>query len=131
MSGGDITEIMKLWAAKSIIDGGTGEAPFLDKKELYAAIDAISVGECPWTSFEVRYDGPIMESSPTWQRETYVIHTRDPQVVLRNLAGSAAFEGKWDYVPFEEFIAPHERRYCHLMSGHWAMKQAVCLFERS
>jgi hypothetical protein len=123
-SKGDIDTLMNLWKAQCILTGG-GEAPFEDTMDLYDQIDAIAVGDANWDSFSVRYTGPVNENSPSWMRDDYVVHMRDPRVVVANQVGSVDFNGKFDYVAFEEYTAPGQRRWSHIMSGHWAKKKSV------
>ncbi|TDL19558.1 hypothetical protein BD410DRAFT_726969 [Rickenella mellea] len=119
----DVDQLLQILAAKNIVDGG-GNAIFENNAHLEASIDAIKYGEVNWHSFSVRYNGPIAHNAPSWKRATYTVHTRCSLDVARSMAGSADFDGNFDYVPFEEYTAPDCRRYSNLMSGRWAYKQA-------
>ncbi|KAA1477476.1 hypothetical protein DENSPDRAFT_587684 [Dentipellis sp. KUC8613] len=122
-SAGDIDHLLKVFAAKAMLDGGGGGL-FKDHNELYAAIDSIQHGDIPWKTFKVRYCGPVTLQSPSWQRTTYIIHARDARAVAEQMIGDPDFDGKWDYIPFEEYTGPEERRWCNVMSGQWAMNKA-------
>ncbi len=98
---------------------------YKEHKALLDAIDAIKYGEANWKTFNVRYRGPLTPDSPAWQRETFTIHARDTLTVAEILASCPDFDGKFDYVPYEEYLSHDCRRVSNLMSGQWAWKQAV------
>lgn len=120
----DINQLLRIWAAKNVLEDG-GTVPYENFHQLYDTIDAIPYGDTPWHSFRVRYSGPVTPDSPAWQQQTYVIHTRNAEAAIRMMAASDDFEGKFDYVAYEEYVGPNNRRWSNLMSGRWAYKQSV------
>ncbi|KAH9937976.1 hypothetical protein B0H21DRAFT_698721 [Amylocystis lapponica] len=128
ISKGDVDQLLRIWAAKNTIDGG-GEPIFEDCDDLHSTIDSIEYGEASWESFSVRYSGPITAESASWKHETYVVHTRHSLRAVQHMVGSADFDGKFDYVPFEEYTGPNQRRWSNLMSGRWAYKKADTISE--
>lgn len=122
---GEIDEHLNVWAARNILNGGGGSPPFSHAGEMYDTIDAIKDGNAPWHSFAVHYSGPLTADSPTWKRITYTVHCRNSLTVAENIIGSADFHNKFDYTAFEEYTAPHKRRWSNVMSGQWAMEQSV------
>ncbi|KAI0064201.1 hypothetical protein BV25DRAFT_1914428 [Artomyces pyxidatus] len=121
-SKGDIDHLLKIWAAKKVLDGDEGEF-FHDYSELLKMIDAVSVGVASWETFKIKYSGPITAESPSWHHEEYIVHTRNIRTVLHNMASSPDFNGKWETRPYQEF-ANGARRFSNLMSGNWAFRQA-------
>ncbi|KIJ12261.1 hypothetical protein PAXINDRAFT_14883 [Paxillus involutus ATCC 200175] len=119
----EVDSLLKILAARSLLDGSGAEPPFCNSHDLKATIDDIPYGETPWSSFRVRYTGNSMQTPP-WKQETYVVHTRDSHAAVVNMARSADFDGKFDYVPFKEYTTRDQRRWLNLMSGDWAYKQA-------
>lgn len=93
--------------------------------DMFETIDAIPYGDVAWTTFQLKYNGPITPHTPAWKLKTYTIYTRNALHVVESIAGSADFDGRWDYVPYEEFSAPGCRRFTNVMSGTWAFKKAV------
>ncbi|KAI0349050.1 hypothetical protein OH77DRAFT_1499678 [Trametes cingulata] len=132
-SQGDIDHLLRILAARDALHGHADTSPiFEDTRDLYGTIDAITYGDLPWTSFAIRYTGPVDADSPAWKRQTYVIHTRNPMAVSEAMAASADFNGNWDYVLFEEYVPGADgetRRVCNLMSGQWAHLKADKLAE--
>lgn len=124
-SAGNIDTLLEIWAAQALLAGGTG--PFDSAEDLYSTIDSIRLGSASWESFTVRYTGPLTAKSAPWKRATYEVHTRNALEVVEDQVGSADFVDKFDYIPFEEYTEPGQRRWSNLMSGHWAKKKSVCL----
>jgi hypothetical protein len=115
-------------AAQLISSGAVGaNQSFESVADMEARIDEIREGAAPWYTYAFRYNGPVDESSKDWKHETYLLHTRDALDVAKNIAGNTDFNGKWDYVPYEEYTSPRNRRFCHPLSGRKAWKDAVRL----
>ena len=100
---------------------------YRNNDEMYKTIDAIQHGEAPWTVFHLKYTGPVTPETPAWKLKTYVVYTRNPLRVAEMIAGNPDFNGRWDYIPYEEYTSPTCRRFSNLMSGRWAYKQSVSL----
>ena len=123
MSGGDIDTLMKLWSES----GAT--APFQNHGDLYDRIDASTVGEAPWDSFSVSYDGPPVEpghETPDWMLQEYEAWFRDPVQLIRNLVANPDFADEFDYTPYHEYDHQGTHRFQDFMSGDWAWREAVC-----
>ncbi|KIJ58889.1 hypothetical protein HYDPIDRAFT_177978 [Hydnomerulius pinastri MD-312] len=103
----EVDSLLKILAVHAVLEGSSAEPMFRDSRDLEATIDDIPYGKTPWSSFQ-----------------TYTVHTRDSHAAVLNMAGSADFDGKFDYVPFEEYTAQDRCQWSNLMSGHWAYKQA-------
>lgn len=124
LSGGDIDELMEIWAAHSVLNDG-GDPPFLNKNDLYATIDNIQKGDAPWEAFSLQYNGPLADDSPSWKRATYRVFCRNARTVAHNMLSSPDFDGRFDYSPFQEYLATGSRRYSNVMSGDWAYRKSV------
>ncbi|KAI0349013.1 hypothetical protein OH77DRAFT_1499682 [Trametes cingulata] len=124
----DINHLLRIIAARDALHGHEDTPPFFDDAaELLEKIDRVPYGDIPWQSFAVCYTGPVDANSPAWKQQEYVIHTRNTLHVAEAMAGSADFRGKFDTVPYEEYVEASEgptRRVCNLMSGQWAFTQA-------
>ena len=55
MSGGDINILLELWAASLLKHND--ELAFANHKDIYDTIDMTPLGDIPWQSFSVRYNG--------------------------------------------------------------------------
>ncbi|KAF7971987.1 hypothetical protein HWV62_19335 [Athelia sp. TMB] len=103
MSAGNIDKLFKIWQNHS--DNTGGEAPFTNHKDLYATIDATTVGEVPWQSFKLKYCGPLPDEGaevPAWMLDEHEVWFRDPHQLLRNLLANTDFDGEFDYAPFQD-----------------------------
>jgi Plavaka transposase len=121
MSGGQIDELMDLWAAKG------RDPPFANHKDIYDTIDSTPLGDAPWKSFSVSYAGPMPdEDIPLWMLDEFEVWHRDPRVVIQHQLANPDFVDGIHYAPYQEFGADGERRWQDLMSANWPWKQAVC-----
>ncbi|KAJ3475333.1 hypothetical protein NLI96_g11907 [Meripilus lineatus] len=92
--------------------------------DVLADIDAIPHGDLPWTSFNVRYNGPVDADSPSWMHETYTVHARDTFAVQQQFLANQDFANGFDYTPYEAYTHDGNRTWSNLLSGRWAWKQA-------
>ena len=80
MSGREINDLLQIWAA-SLPDGN--QPPFTSKEDLYNTIDAINLGDAPWESFNVSFNGDIGDNDDTpWKRKEYTVWMQDARVVI-------------------------------------------------
>ena len=135
MSQARIDELFRIIAALCIKfgqDDSDDNMFFANHEALYEAIDVITVGDAPWMSFTVRYNGDRPETSvPRWIDQEFDVWTRDPLTVVHNFLKNQDFNGEWDYVPYRDFVQVsgsihRERKYKDFMSTNWAWKQCVC-----
>ncbi|KAF8801821.1 hypothetical protein BYT27DRAFT_7309117 [Phlegmacium glaucopus] len=122
MSAGNINELLQIWAS-TLPDNE--DPPFINKQHLYSTIDEIELGDAPWHSFSVSFNGEVTEDNTTpWKHATYDVWYRDPQVVLKNQLKNPDFAKEMDFAPKEVRDENDKRRYCDFMSGDWAWRQA-------
>lgn len=79
MPANQINDLMQIWA-RSLPPGC--DPPFADAQDLYHTIDATEVGNIPWESFTVSYNGEVDEDDvdAPWKLKNmmcgFMIHTR-------------------------------------------------------
>ncbi|KAF8808259.1 hypothetical protein BYT27DRAFT_7232691 [Phlegmacium glaucopus] len=101
------------------------DPPFINKQHLYDTIDKIELGDAPWHSFSVSFNGEVIEGDTTpWKHATYDVWYWDPQVVLKNQLKNPDFGKEMDFAPKEVRDENDKQRYCDFMSGDWAWRQA-------
>lgn len=123
MSAGDIDHLLTLWAATLAPHGDT--APFLNHREMYQKIDATLMGDVPWESFSVSYQGgPVDGPRPSWMDVEHVVWFRDPRMLVKNLIANPDFSGEFDFVPYHEYNQG-QHIFGDFMSGNWAWRKAV------
>ncbi|TFY56536.1 hypothetical protein EVJ58_g7581 [Rhodofomes roseus] len=125
MSQRDINTLMDLWAA-SLVEYG-GQPPFANSANLLDTIDAIALGDAPWSKIELSYQGPQPEGDvPSWMTETYVIWKRDTRTVVHSLIDCEDYngDGEFNLVPYQEVNGQGGRRLTNVLSGNWAWRQA-------
>jgi hypothetical protein len=125
VSAGLINNLLELWAADKVAGQEAGDTFFKDANDVHAHIDAIREGQCPWYTYAFKYDGPIDAQSKAWKHDIWLLHTRHALDVAALIAGNTDFDTKWDYVPYEEFTSPDNRRFCNSFSGRKAWRDAV------
>ena len=124
MSAGNIDFIFLLWAASLAPHGD--QPPFSNARSMYKTIDATPLGDVPWESFTLQYNGTQpTENVPSWMTAEHDIWFRDPRVLVHNILSNATFESGFDYAPFQERAADGTHRFCDFMSGNWAWMQVV------
>ena len=126
MSQKNVNRLLDLWRS-SLLDAGVNQrGPFANRKQLYATIDQIKVGDAPWHSFSVRYNGEKPEGNvPKWMTDDYPVYYRDPDHCVDIMCDNPDFHGQFDYIPFKEFDANGGRIFSNNMSGNHASEQAV------
>jgi hypothetical protein len=126
MSAGDINYILSLSTASLAAHNDT--PPFSTSAHMYNTIDSTPLGDIPWQSFSLQYDGtrPAGEV-PSWMDADYDVWFRDPHTLVLNLLSNPDFKLKFDYAPFQEHTADGVHRFRDFMSGNWVWKQAVRL----
>jgi hypothetical protein len=127
MSAGDIDTLLELWATTLLASDRT--PPFNNHRDLYSTIDSARVGDVPWKSFSVRYDGQLPEKPPSWMVTDFEVWYRDPREVINNMLANTDFVNEMDTTPFREYNSDGRRCYHNFMSGDWAWKQAVSGFQ--
>jgi hypothetical protein len=124
MSAGDIDFILSLWAASLAIHGD--EPPFSNARCMYKAIDSTPLGDVPWESFTLQYNGTQpTENVPSWMTAEHDIWFRNPCSLVHNILSNPGFESGFDYAPYQERTADGVHRFGDFMSANWAWKQAV------
>ena len=131
MSGPNINILMELWAAYSALRdpqdmSSLNLSPFPEHRDMYSTIDAIPIGGVPWQSVTLSFNGSIPENDPpSWMIAGHTIWFRDPRLLFKKMLENPDFQDFFDYAPYRQYDAHHQRRYENFMSGDWAWKQAV------
>ena len=129
MSAGDINIITGLWAASLVAHNDS--PPFKNAKAMYNTIDSTPLGDTPWQSFTLNFNGTPPENpgsndeSPPWMTADYDIWFRDPHLLIQEMIANPEFKGQFDFTPYQEYSTDGQHRFQDFMSGDWAWKQAV------
>jgi Plavaka transposase len=124
MSGGDANFIFDVWAASLAAHNGT--PPFANHTEMYETIDSTPIGDVPWESFALEYNGVQPDNDiPSWMTKEYDAWFRNPRDLVHNIISNPDFDEKFDYRPLQEYTADGVHRFQNVMSGDWCWKQAV------
>ena len=125
----DIDHLLQIVRAKNIIDGleqqdNSGLFPGLSA-ELERTLDDIPFGSLPWSSFQVRWSGPLTPTSPSWKRQTYIVHRRDPLATFENTLRNTEYKRTFDPAAYREYTHDGKRIFSNFMSGLFAWKESV------
>ena len=128
MPGTQVDILSNLWAASG--DNGT-EPPFSSHNDLYETINAIKLGDLPWTCFTVKYNSLLLagEEAPTWMMTEHEVWCHDVCLLMCGQLANPDFDGKIDYSPLQRFGPTGKREWSNVMTGNWAWKQAVSDFD--
>jgi hypothetical protein len=126
MSAGDINCLLTIWAASLAVHND--KPPFANTAHMYNTIDSTPLGDIPWESFSLQYNGIQPEDDiPSWMEADYDVWFRDPRTLVHNILSNPDFKSDFDLAPLQERTADGTHRFCDFMSGNWAWKQAVSL----
>ena len=122
-------DLLKLWWAEKSSQGTPTlpedqDPPFVSKKHLYDTIDAIEVGDTPWNSFSVSFNGEIPEGNKTpWKHAQFDVWYRDPRLVLHNQVANVDFSTEIDFAAKEVTDENDTRRYTGCLAiGHGSIQ---------
>lgn len=122
-----IDELMSLWAAT--LNQHNDSPPFTNHVNMLKIIDSSTLGNVPWQSFMVSYQGQKPDREvPEWMNTEFVVWYRDPREVIKQMLNNPDFDGEFDYAAYREYGSDDQRKYKDFMSGDWAWRQSVCSF---
>ena len=129
MLAGDINIITGLWAAS--LSPHHDSPPFANAKAMYDTINSTPLGDIPWQSFTLDYNGPPpntlepnSENLP-WTTANYDILFHNACLLVQEMIANPNFAGGFDFTPYQEYSADGQHCFQNFMSGDWAWKQAV------
>ena len=119
-----INRLLSLWSATLVPHGDA--APIVNHADLHTTIDAIDLGDVPWESYTIQYNGVRPENGPVpeWMTTEYQFWYRDPQKVIHRIFANPNLADFIDCTPYQEF-KNGECQYGDFMSGNWAWEQCV------
>ncbi|KAN0133004.1 hypothetical protein V8E53_009177 [Lactarius tabidus] len=93
---------------------------------MYKTIDKTPLGDIPWSSFTLKYNGARpSDNVPEWMNASFEVCYCDPRAVIHGILGHPGFKDDMDYVLYHEYDSKTERRHWQdFMSGDWAWMQA-------
>ncbi|KAF8227159.1 hypothetical protein L208DRAFT_1298111, partial [Tricholoma matsutake] len=119
MPGSHISDLMQIWATMLSNDH---DPLFFSKDDLYNTIDSTQVGNIPWQSFTVSYNGELGDGDVApWKVASYDVWYRDPRDVLKSQLSNPDFAKEMDFAPKEIRDAKTSCRWFqNFMSGCWS-----------
>lgn len=100
--------------------------PFVNHQDLQNAIDSIPMGEVPWETFSISYEGPKPAGNiPPWMEQEYTFWYRCPRQLLINQLSDRSFAKEMDWASKRVYRRGLKREYKDFMSGDWAWQEAV------
>jgi len=130
MSASDIDTLLNLWGASTATQGGV--PPFQNHQDLYDTIDSTPLGNTPWESFSLCFNGYQPEGQvSSWMDTDYNFWFHNPCQLVHNIISNPDFKDGFDYAPYQEHDINGSHHYHNLMSANWAWQQAVHSFKTS
>ena len=124
MSGGNINVLLDIWASTLAPHGA--EPPFHNHNDLYNTINSTPLGDIPWKSFSVKYDGAVPDGERVfWMDTEYEAWFQDPWQPVASMLSNPDFMDEIDFTPFHEYDKEGNHCFHNFMSGDWVWKQAV------
>ncbi|KAG2106772.1 uncharacterized protein F5147DRAFT_746201 [Suillus discolor] len=123
MSAKQIDTLLDLWVATLIKHNDA--PPFANHKDMYATIDATPLGDTPWKSFTMCYNGVRPEQDiPPWMDGKYDVWYRDPLQMVRSMLANSELDGGIEFSPYRDYTTENKRYWKNFMSADWAWNQA-------
>lgn len=119
-----VNELLQVFAAHTLSKGGS--PPLSSNQEMLDIIDSITIGDVPWQSFSLSYNGDRPDQNPpAWMDQTHDCWFRDPRKLLHKMLERADFEHEFDHAAYQEFDQNGHRRYKDFYSGNWVWEPSV------
>lgn len=119
-----IDKLMEIWA--STLHKSDLSPPFANHADMLKHIDSSALGDVPWCSFTVSYQGKKPDRDvPEWMNTPYTVWYRDPHDTIKHMLDNPDFDQEFDYVAYREYGEDDKRKYKDFMSGDWAWRQSV------
>ncbi|KAG1846295.1 hypothetical protein F4604DRAFT_1884183 [Suillus subluteus] len=117
-----IDTLLDLWAASLIKHNDA--PPFTGHRDLYNTINVTPLGDVPWETFSMSYNGAKpLHDIPPWMDVTYDVWFQDPRLLLHDILGNPDFNGEMEYVPYQDYTVEDKRCFKNFFSGDWAWSQ--------
>jgi hypothetical protein len=126
MSAPNINTLLDLWATTLLKHR---DAPlFANASNLYNTIDLTPLGDAPWQSFSLTYNGELPDGPiPPWMTSDYDVWFQNPHIVIKNMIGNPSYINHFNVAPVCKFDSNGDQKYQHFMFGDWAWDKAVHL----
>ena len=124
MSVRNIDVLLDLWATTLLKHDDM--PPFANHTDLFNTIDSTPLGDIPWQTFCITYNGEIPDGAPSWMTSTFDVWFRDPCLVVKNMIDNPDYSNHFDSAPTRTFDSKGHRQYQDFMTGDWVWEEAVC-----
>ncbi|KAF9228086.1 hypothetical protein BS17DRAFT_849752 [Gyrodon lividus] len=96
LSAGKTDKLLHIWGLTLAVHGD--KLPFSDHQDLYDTIDVTPVGDIPWNSLKLQYNGeqPVACVSP-WMNKPYGFWFQKPSAIAEGMLSNRDFDGEIDY----------------------------------
>ncbi|KAJ3999966.1 hypothetical protein F5050DRAFT_1563996 [Lentinula boryana] len=128
MSQPNIDELMDLWYLDIKTRFKGESAPFTNHQELLEMIDSVQDGSAPWQCLETEIDKNITPDAPEWQKTSYQVWYRNPDIVISNILSNPQFSSTFDYASYIHIGKDGKRRWSDMMSGNFAYGQSTKIY---
>lgn len=111
-----IDKLMEIWALT--LHQYDAAPPFSNHADMLKTIDSSTLGDAPWQSLTVLYqgvkpDGKVLE----WMNTEFTIWYRNPHEVIKHMLDNPDFDGEFDYAAYREYKGDGKCKYKDFMSG--------------
>ena len=125
MSTRNIDTLLDLWAATLLKHDDT--PPFANHTDLFNTIDSTPLGDVPWQTFSLNFNGEVPDDAPSWMSSSFDVWYRDPHLVVKNMIDNPDYGSNFDSAPTQAFDSKGHRQYQDFMTGDWVWDEAVCV----
>ena len=127
MSAKNIDKLFNIW--ETFLVGFNAAPSFVNSDDMYETIDSTPYGNARWESFTIHYniakDPPSNQAPAVWKTAEYNGWFCDPRKLIHNIIANWAFDGEFDYAPYQEYDYKGQHRFHDVFSGNWCWRQVV------
>jgi hypothetical protein len=120
-----VDSLMELWAA-SLFEHGAAP-PFASAHDMLKTIDSIHADLVLWSSFNISLTDETDSDAPSFEKDVYTVHLRDPHQLALEMLAREEFDGHFDDCAYQDFDTKGQRVYHEYMSAHHSWKRSVSI----
>ena len=127
LSASNIDALLEIWAQLVEELDADQCAPFENCQDMYATINASTLGDTPWQCLVTGISDDIDKQSLNWMQTQYKVWYCDPGAVVSVMLSNPDFDGQFDLCPYIDLDACGKRQWNNIMLGNITWQHSVSI----